>query len=267
MNPSLNSCSAFADCFDEENGYRCRCRHGYHDDDPTHPGHRCTFSKIITTPSDLTSMLTVINECDSPNLNDCDRNANCVDTPGGYECKCKSPFLDEGPPQHPGRICRLNECLNSQMNTCDMNADCRDLEYGYVCSCRHGFYDQSPNPHEPGRVCIEFQQEQHIERVEVTTLLSPSSHEFTCGRDSCIRTRGEVCISGEYCGCKPGEGRSSNTGKCLPVQETPFEIRVVSRDQRPLLYSTEYGSSKSPSYVEIVELFEVKKTYRCSEIV
>ncbi|CAB3403060.1 unnamed protein product [Caenorhabditis bovis] len=240
-NPSLNSCSAFADCIDKENGYECRCRQGYHDDDPTHPGHRCSF---------------MINECESANLNDCDKNAVCRDTPGGYECACKSPFRDEGPPGQPGRICRLNECLNPNMNNCDRNAECRDLDNGYTCVCRHGFYDQSPNPLEPGRVCIEFQMEPKIERVEVTTVQHQPVDGLLCGRDHCLISRGEVCISGEYCGCRPGEGRSSTTGKCQPVDETPFQIRVVTRDQRPLMYSSEYGSNKNAPYVEIVELFQ-----------
>ncbi|PIO70594.1 EGF-like domain protein [Teladorsagia circumcincta] len=35
-----------------------------------------------------------------------------------------------------------------------------------------------------------------------------------------------------------------------------MQIRVVSRDSRPLLYSSEYGSTKSPPYVEIVDMFQ-----------
>uniref|UniRef100_A0A1I7XA59 Transposase n=1 Tax=Heterorhabditis bacteriophora TaxID=37862 RepID=A0A1I7XA59_HETBA len=35
-------------------------------------------------------------------------------------------------------------------------------------------------------------------------------------------------------------------------------MRVVSRDSQPLLYSSEYGSSQSAPYVEIVDLFQVR---------
>lgn len=48
-----------------------------------------------------------------------------------------------------------------------------------------------------------------------------------------------------------------NRFRCERVEETPLQIRVVSRDSRPLLYSSEYGSTKSPPYVEIVDLFQV----------
>lgn len=241
-NPSLNTCSRFAECIDKENGYECRCRQGYHDNDPSHPGTQCAY---------------IINECDSPNLNDCDRNAVCIDQEGGYECKCRQPYKDESPTGHPGRICRLNECLDSNLNNCDRNAECQDMDDGYICSCREGYYDQSPNPQEPGRICLEFQVDHKIEEITATSVQShPLDQGLPCGRTFCKITMGEVCISGSQCGCRPGQSRSIATGRCENVEQTPLQIRVVSRNHRPLLYSSEYGSSKSPSYVEIVDVFQ-----------
>ncbi|KAK6743395.1 hypothetical protein RB195_010571 [Necator americanus] len=241
-NPSLNMCSRFAECIDKENGYECRCKSGYYDNDPSHPGTQCTY---------------IINECDSPNLNDCDRNAICIDREGGYDCKCKPPYRDESPSGHPGRMCRLNECLDRNLNNCDKNAECQDMDDGYICSCREGYYDQSPNPQEPGRVCLEFQVDHKIEHITITPVQShPLNEGLPCGRQFCKITAGEVCISGSYCGCRPGESRSVATGRCEVVEQTPLQIRVVSRDSRPLLYSSEYGSTKSPPYVEIVDLFQ-----------
>lgn len=238
--PSLNTCSRFADCIDKENGYECRCRSGYHDDNPSKPGTQCSF---------------IINECDSPNLNDCDRNAICVDLPGGYDCRCRAPFRDEGPPGQPGRLCRLNECMDPKMNNCDRNADCRDLDDGYTCSCRQGFYDQSPNPREPGRVCVEFQIEVEVARTQRPPQEAPQDEGISCGGIHCSVARNEVCISGTTCGCQPGEGRSAESGRCQPVEETPFQIRVLTRDNNPLLYSSQFGSANSAPYVEIVDRF------------
>ncbi|PAV59374.1 hypothetical protein WR25_03507 [Diploscapter pachys] len=246
-NPRLNSCSRFAECIDKENGYDCRCREGYHDQNPSNPGRQCAF---------------MLNECESDSsLNDCDRNAMCIDTPDSYNCQCKPPYRDESPPGTTGRICRLNECESDSLNNCDKNAECRDLPDGYSCSCRKGFYDQSPNPMEPGRVCVEFVQEEDHSLVTHKSVqihrLEEQQHEgILCGNDYCSIQNGEVCISGSYCGCKPGEGRSAATGRCMPVEETSFQMRIVSRDQKPVMYSSEYGSSKSPPYVEIVDIFQ-----------
>lgn len=97
----------------------------------------------------------VINECESANLNDCDRHAECIDLQGGYECRCKEPYHDESPVGQPGRICRFNECSILTGNTCDKKfAICEDLDDGYTCHCKAGYYDNSPNTQEPGRVCI-----------------------------------------------------------------------------------------------------------------
>ena len=88
-NPSLNNCSRFADCTDLEEGYECRCKTGYHDANPSHPGTVCNYSN----PSFLSTIFfSVINECEAANLNDCDKNAECIDTLEGYDCRCKVSF-------------------------------------------------------------------------------------------------------------------------------------------------------------------------------
>ncbi|VDK67366.1 unnamed protein product [Anisakis simplex] len=45
-NPHLNNCSRFADCLDREDGYECRCKAEYHDNDPYNPGTNCSFGKF-----------------------------------------------------------------------------------------------------------------------------------------------------------------------------------------------------------------------------
>ncbi|VDL67771.1 unnamed protein product [Nippostrongylus brasiliensis] len=90
--PHLNNCSRFADCTDKEEGYECKCKPDYHDQNPSNPGTNCKF---------------IINECLAENLNDCDKRAECIDTIDGYECKCKAPYVDQMP-QNPGRVCRYD---------------------------------------------------------------------------------------------------------------------------------------------------------------
>lgn len=76
------------------------------------------------------------NECLNFALNDCSPNADCFDTPSGYNCKCKQPFKDHGPAEHPGRICLYNECQDPTRNKCDKNAICEDTEDGFTCRCK-----------------------------------------------------------------------------------------------------------------------------------
>uniref|UniRef100_A0A914C217 Uncharacterized protein n=1 Tax=Acrobeloides nanus TaxID=290746 RepID=A0A914C217_9BILA len=215
--------------------YECKCRAGYRDENPEQPGTVCKY---------------ITNECESPNLNDCHRNAKCINTPGGYECRCKNPYHDEGPKDRPGRICRYNECADPKAHKCDTNADCVDTEDGYVCFCRDGFYDISPDPIIPGQVCIEFQEE-----PKVTPPAEASEKLIPCGHMKCDPKRNETCIGGRRCGCRPGEGRASLQDACEPIDKFALTFRVVSRGQQPLFYSSQYGNSESPDYVEITNEF------------
>ena len=50
-------------------GYTCKCKPEYHDQNPAEPGRQCKF---------------IENECLLPTLNDCDKHAKCIDTIDGY---------------------------------------------------------------------------------------------------------------------------------------------------------------------------------------
>ncbi|VDM42590.1 unnamed protein product [Toxocara canis] len=245
-NPHLNNCSRFADCTDREDGYECRCKADYHDNNPSQPGTDCSF---------------IINECESDNLNDCDRHAKCTDTREGYTCECIAPYKDEMP-SNPGRICRYNECNDPNMNDCDTNAECVDTDEGFTCRCKTGFYDDGNDPHKPGRICIGLVIDKPHE-AEKTTLppnLTPCSTTF------CHLDLGEVCIDGTHCGCRPNQNRANSTDKCIDVVKVPFDFLIAHRDDEKLVYSSDYGSPNSPTYVDIVDSFNkglgdlIKKT-------
>ncbi|KAF7146216.1 hypothetical protein RHSIM_Rhsim04G0077800 [Rhododendron simsii] len=59
-------------------GYLCTCQTGYEGNPYLSPG--CTD----------------IDECKDPNLNDCDGNATCTNTPGNFTCSCNHHFFGDG---------------------------------------------------------------------------------------------------------------------------------------------------------------------------
>lgn len=71
-----------------------------------------------------------INEC-TKNLHDCSPNANCIDTPESFTCKCGDDFVDESPDpmSRSGRICRpalVDEC---RVGKHDCHPDVRTFLY------------------------------------------------------------------------------------------------------------------------------------------
>uniref|UniRef100_A0A915PRP0 Uncharacterized protein n=1 Tax=Setaria digitata TaxID=48799 RepID=A0A915PRP0_9BILA len=121
---------------DNEGGFSCQCPANY----IRHP----------------VTQICLIDEC-AAGTDDCDKNANCIDTDDGYICTCREGYIDESPnqSQRPGRICReqANECALGTHN-CSVNADCIDLPRGFLCRCKENYVDFSPNPqHFGGTYC------------------------------------------------------------------------------------------------------------------
>ncbi|HRI64102.1 MAG TPA: EGF domain-containing protein [Polyangium sp.] len=66
-------------------------------------------------------------------LDDCADNADCLDTPGFYECVCKPGFSGDG------KTCTdIDEC-GKLTNDCDPNALCTNTDGGFTCACAAGF--------------------------------------------------------------------------------------------------------------------------------
>ncbi|CAJ0941120.1 unnamed protein product, partial [Mesorhabditis belari] len=104
----------------------------------------------------------MVNECSQPKLNQCHKDARCIDKSDGYTCQCNAGFADVSPDRvnKPGRQCQRtqNEC--GQKLTygvdCDSSASCVDTPEGFQCVCQPGYTDiSSTYSKNPGRKCVE----------------------------------------------------------------------------------------------------------------
>lgn len=73
-----------------------------------------------------------VDEC-ALGSHDCAPEADCVDTPGFYECVCKPGYKGDG------KACAdIDEC-QAILFDCDANAVCTNTPGGYTCACPPGF--------------------------------------------------------------------------------------------------------------------------------
>lgn len=84
-----------------------------------------------------------IDECRDNSFNDCDAEADCINTPGTYSCECRKGFHGTGffiDAANPGCY-NINECDTGRVD-CDPNASCVDIEGSglYRCECNTGYH-------------------------------------------------------------------------------------------------------------------------------
>ncbi|ULU02771.1 hypothetical protein L3Y34_002395 [Caenorhabditis briggsae] len=105
-----HDCSHQADCQDTPTGYICSCKSNCIDVSSRYnlpPGRKCSV-EMHRDPA--------ANQCSDKSLNSCDENADCVQLPDGYTCKCFSGYVDVSSNANlpPGRVCTLSTACPAQ---------------------------------------------------------------------------------------------------------------------------------------------------------
>ena len=166
----INDCDANADCvdLDDRRRYECRCRAGFRSRDFFQPEivTRVDFGLDDEDLDDLSEIVfprplpgrvrfnyngrfssdddvgcVDINECDDGS-DDCVDIAQCVNTPGSFECQCAPGFAGNGRnPLTGGTGCTdINECANPALNDCGAPASrCVNTPGSFQCACLRGF--------------------------------------------------------------------------------------------------------------------------------
>jgi len=142
-------------CEKKENGGMCTNRHPY--DEPFcmfECGCRDGFEPTSTSPEHGDRTCENIDECLSPDLNNCHPNAMCEDTHGSYECICQFPFEGDGINDcelEEGQMIQIEEriapgCVPQCRE--DLRQECRSEinkanETIYFCGCVEGCFSPS----------------------------------------------------------------------------------------------------------------------------
>lgn len=107
-------CQSPATCVEVAGAATCRCPAGHEND----PGNAMACRDV--------------DEC-ALAAHDCDANAACSNTEGGFACACNTGFVGDGT-----TCSNIDECA-AGTDDCDSHANCADSEGSFVCTCQSGF--------------------------------------------------------------------------------------------------------------------------------
>lgn len=170
-----DDCDANASCTDTSGSFVCECNNGFAGNgttceptdcdaltltdgqidcpDGAEVGDTCLFacdrgyvldgsdSRQCTddgTWTGVEALCVNVNECQI-GTNDCDEHATCVDTPGGFECRCSTGWTGDGT-----SCTDLDECSAATLNDCDADEECVDILNGGGFECIGGLIAHYP---------------------------------------------------------------------------------------------------------------------------
>jgi len=105
-----------------------------------------------------------VDEC-IKKLDNCDGNAQCTNTDGGFTCECNAGFSGDGV-----TCTDINECEGG--NNCDVNAECSNTNGGFTCACKEGFSGD-------GATCTEVPASKVACDIEFTGETTHDEHSET----------------------------------------------------------------------------------------
>ncbi|XP_014677474.1 PREDICTED: transmembrane cell adhesion receptor mua-3-like [Priapulus caudatus] len=174
---------------------------------------------------------TDVNECASPDTNDCSEFAQCINTRGSFRCACKTNYFDisQSEGQEPGRVCQ--DC---PADYCNLHGQC--LLTGRnrrVCSCFRGW---------TGRLCAD--------RPPIVRPPQPARcvSARDCGPDEqCRRSATGIRV----CACRHGYYRRDAKDTCRASMIYVLLLRIVRRDVEPINYTPVLNDVTSFEYVDL----------------
>ncbi|XGW14233.1 hypothetical protein V3C99_000510 [Haemonchus contortus] len=216
-------CSGNATCINKEGSYGCKCNEGFVGDGykcmPVEKrgcteaewadancgkNHMCTVDSKGKKDCDMCKMgfemkngeCVDINECASPGLNMCDKNAVCNNLMGTYACQCKKGFRGDGYMCDDEDECRTMPC--------HPQAECHNVPGSFQCKCPEGF-----------------------EGDGVKTCVNPLENSCKDMERLCGRTEHTACLSvrlfdgslGSICECEPNYRYNNVTHQCEDIDE------------------------------------------------
>ena len=119
-------CHDDAICTNTDGGYNCTCEYGFFGS-----GFNCSDSDECAEMPIVTDMDGYSD--DLYDSNECDENAMCSNTYGGYNCTCMDGYRGDG-----FNCTNIDECAE-ELDECSEFADCTDTDGGYNCTCWLGY--------------------------------------------------------------------------------------------------------------------------------
>jgi hypothetical protein len=157
-----------------------------------------------------------IDECKT-GANDCDVNANCMDTKGSFECACdKVGWEDTVPATAPadvprGRTCRdVDECF-LETDDCNTNAVCDNTQGSFACACNVGWRGNGVSCNLVDECLLP---EDNNCSTNATCTENDPSAGFACECKAGFVGNGTVCANIDECDAVSGSNDCNLHAKC-----------------------------------------------------
>ncbi|XP_028402826.1 fibrillin-2-like [Dendronephthya gigantea] len=124
-------------------------------------------------------------------LNNCDKNAKCINTDPGYLCRCRPGYTQ----YNDGRVCQdFDEC--SQKSLCAKDAKCINLPGSYKCECDAGFSGD-------GTFCEDINECVGRKRCSVHAECKNTQGSYECTCKKGYRVKDLICADIDECSQNP----------------------------------------------------------------